>query len=67
MMCERLGFQWKVLDLGYSFFWSDMDTVWPQDATKSVPRGLDFVGVGDGEWFDRAEEEADNLCGCMTF
>ena len=49
MMCERLGIQRKVLDLGYSFFWSDMDTVWLQDATKIVPGGLDYVGVGDGE------------------
>ena len=67
MMCERLGIQRRVLDLGFSFLWTDMDTVWFQDASRLIPRGFAFVGTGDRFRFGHDEEEENKICGCMTF
>ncbi|BDA40517.1 probable UDP-D-xylose:L-fucose alpha-1,3-D-xylosyltransferase MGP4 [Coccomyxa sp. Obi] len=67
MMCQRLGIQKRVLDLGFSFLWTDMDTVWFQDASKIIPRGFDFVGTGDRFRFGHDDEEENKICGCMTF
>jgi rhamnogalacturonan II specific xylosyltransferase len=67
LMCERLGIQQRVLDMGYSFLWTDMDTAWFEDVTKIIPRGLDFVGTGDRFRFDNSLEEENKICGCMTF
>ena len=44
-----------------------MDSVWLSDASKLIPRGLDFVGTSDRSRFGHDEEEELNLCGCTTF
>lgn len=69
MMCERLLVQRSILDGGFNFVWSDMDTVWFQDISKLMPTGFDFVGVDDAPYgyFRRNEQETDHVCGCMTF
>ncbi len=67
MMCERLMIQEHVLEMGFSFMWTDMDSVWLLDALKLIPRGLDFVGTSDRFRFGHDEEEEIKICGCTTF
>ena len=67
MMCERLRIQEEVLEMGFSFMWTDMDSVWLLDALSLIPRGLDFVGTSDRFRFGNDEEERMKLCGCTTF
>lgn len=67
MMCDRLAIQRRVLDLGFSFLWTDMDTVWLQDALKIMPRGFDFVATSDRLKFGNDETEENKICGCMTY
>ncbi len=68
MMCERLTFQQKVLDHGFTFLWSDMDTVWYQNPLDIMPKGFDFVGVDDSYHGPKhLEQNTGNLCGCFMF
>lgn len=67
MMCERIRIQEYVLQLGFSFMWSDLDSAWLLDALKVIPRGLDFVGTSDMFRFGHDEEDSFRICGCTTF
>ncbi len=70
MSCDRLTYQRKVLERGFTMLWIDMDTVLYQDPVAVMPGGLDFIGTDDildEEGLNQSEQKTGNICGCLMF
>lgn len=67
MSCDRLIYQRKVLERGFSMLWIDMDTVLFEDPVSVMPGGFEFIAADDILHDDVSEQKTGNICGCLIF
>lgn len=66
LMCNRLIYQHKILEEGFSVVWTDIDTAWFENPMSLFPKGYDYIGVDDQWPWVTKEQDSDRVCGCLT-